>query len=142
MIRTTEQAPAGSGALLVVDHNFGDYSVAGVRRSVRFGRVLEQFRGREERDESIPRLFDPLAAALLPVDDGEDAKDASARPLDDLGGLERAPTARHHVLDDDHLRAFVEAALDAPARTVLLGLFPDGEAVELAARERGGVRIA
>src|SRR6266699_138086 len=89
-----------------------------------------ELRGRDERFDRVAGLLERGPAPLLPVHYGQDAEDPSA--LGDDGGdrLAGRVPGGDHVLHDDDGGTGGEAAFDAPAGAVGLGLLADGEGVD------------
>src|SRR6267378_221445 len=81
-----------------------------------------------------------LGAALLAVDDRDDAGDLEADLLDLADRLEGRSAGRHDVLEDDDAGAAGDLVLDDAPRAVVLGLFADQEGAQRPGRGGGAGR--
>ena len=88
-------------------------------------RAREQLGRAEERPETDGVTGERIGATLLSIDD------TNGRPADEtrlpkrLHGADRRAARRHDVLDETHLLASLERALEQVPRAVLLPLLAD-----------------
>ncbi len=105
----------------------------GLRRS-----LAEQGAAREQWQHVNTPRFDGLAATFFAIHQHETERDFSAVAFDGVDRLERGPAGGDDVIDDDHIVARFEVALDLFARAMALRLFADGENLQRLGRVFGG----
>src|SRR5882762_12000406 len=86
--------------------------------------------GLEKRPHVLILVFERLLAALLAVDDGEDADDLVAGFLEFLAREEGRGAGGDHVVDRDDLRPARKLVLDLAAGAVLLRLLAGNRAFQ------------
>lgn len=99
----------------------------------------EKFPSGEEGHERESGLADPVRAAGLTVDQGEDAEDLGPFRAEDADRLQGAPAPGEGVLDHDDRDALHGASFHPLPRSMLLRSLPDGEGVEGSALEPASV---
>src|SRR5262245_24476050 len=98
---------------------------------------LEACRDGEHGAERVSPGREPLRSPLLPVDQDDEVADDQAGRLQRLNRLQLALAIGHDVVDDDHVLARFEAALDLALRAVALHLAPDVDQGQAAGQARG-----
>lgn len=79
-------------------------------------------------------------SVLGPIDEGQNANDVDSHLSEDLDGGERALTRTHRVLDHQAACISGHTALNALARSVLLGFLSNGEPVDRSSFHDASVR--
>src|SRR6185436_106967 len=113
------EAPRASGDAGGADERAGLREQRGIHEARRFQRV-EAGGNREDGVKAVAFLAEPLARALLPVDQDDEILDHQARGLERRDRLELRRAIGDDVVDDHDPLARVEGALDPPAGAVRL----------------------